>query len=169
MIGFGMMTLQQLRLDKGYTLAELAELSGLSLGRIGNWEAWSRDPRPKTARDPLLMSVQSALRLSSALDVSLDVLAECLTSDASRQQTNRASAVRALVVWPTFSKCRRGPGRRPVLRQRSRDRVFYGNVRHNETHCHVLQKKETKHENRAESYEKLLKQSFKTACSRGIS
>lgn len=84
MIGFGMMTLQQLRLDKGYTLAELAELSGLSLGRIGNWEAWSRDPRPKTARDPLLMSVQSALRLSSALAVSLDVLAECLTSDASR-------------------------------------------------------------------------------------
>lgn len=84
MIGFGMMTLQQLRLDKGYTLAELAELSGLSLGRIGNWEAWSRDPRPKTARDPLLMSVQSALRLSSALDVSLDVFAECLTSDASR-------------------------------------------------------------------------------------
>lgn len=84
MIGFGMMTLQQLRLDKGYTLAELAELSGLSLGRIGNWEAWSRDPRPKTARDPLLMSVQSALRLSSALGVSLDVLAECLTSDASR-------------------------------------------------------------------------------------
>ena len=84
MIGFGMMTLQQLRLDKGYTLAELAELSGLSLGRIGNWEAWSRDPRPKTARDPLLMSVQSALRLSSALDVSLDVLAECLTNDASR-------------------------------------------------------------------------------------
>lgn len=84
MIGFGMMTLQQLRLDKGYTLAELAELSGLSLGRIGNWEAWSRDPRPKTARDPLLMSVQSALRLSSALDVSLDVLVECLTSDASR-------------------------------------------------------------------------------------
>ena len=84
MIGFGMMTLQQLRLDKGYTLAELAELSGLSLGRIGNWEAWSRDPRPKTARDPLLMSVQSALRLSSALDDSLDVLAECLTSDASR-------------------------------------------------------------------------------------
>ena len=84
MIGFGMMTLQQLRLDKGYTLAELAEISGLSLGRIGNWEAWSRDPRPKTARDPLLMSVQSALRLSSALDVSLDVLAECLTSDASR-------------------------------------------------------------------------------------
>ena len=28
------MTLQQLRLDKGLTLAELAELSGLSLGRI---------------------------------------------------------------------------------------------------------------------------------------
>ena len=78
------MTLQQLRLDKGLTLAELAELSGLSLGRIGNWEAWSRDPRPKTARDPLLMSVQSALRLSSALDVSLDVFAQCLTSDASR-------------------------------------------------------------------------------------
>ena len=78
-----MMTLQQLRLDKGYTLAELAELSGLSLGRIGNWEAWARDPRPKTARDPLLMSMQSAIRLSSALGVTLDTLAQCLAESSA--------------------------------------------------------------------------------------
>lgn len=89
MIGFDM-TLQQLRLEKRLTLAELAELSGLSLGRIGNWEAWSRDPRPKTARDPLLMSMQSALRLSSALDVSLDTLAQCLAESSPQDDSTPA-------------------------------------------------------------------------------
>ena len=91
MIGFDM-TLQQLRLEKGLTLAELAELSGLSLGRIGNWEAWSRDPRPKTARDPLLMSMQSALRLSSALDVSLDTLAQCLAESSPQDDSTPAES-----------------------------------------------------------------------------
>ncbi|WP_281775439.1 helix-turn-helix domain-containing protein [Bifidobacterium ruminantium] len=85
-----MVTLQQLRLNKGYTLAELAELSGLSLGRIGNWEAWSRDPRPKTARDPLLMSMQSAIRLSSALGVTLDTLAQCLADSSTSGNTGTA-------------------------------------------------------------------------------
>lgn len=90
MIGFDMTTLQQLRLDRGLTLAQLADLSGLSLGRIGNWESYARDSRPKTARDPLLMSMQSALRLSSALDVSLDTLAQCLAESSPQDDSTPA-------------------------------------------------------------------------------
>lgn len=90
MIGFDMTTLQQLRLDRGLTLAQLADLSGLSLGRIGNWESYARDPRPKTARDPLLMSMQSALRLSSALDVSIDTLAQCLAESSPQDDSTPA-------------------------------------------------------------------------------
>ena len=82
MIGFDMTTLQQLRLDRGLTLAQLADLSGLSLGRIGNWESY--------ARDPLLMSMQSALRLSSALDVSLDTLAQCLAESSPQDDSTPA-------------------------------------------------------------------------------
>ena len=75
-----MVSLQTLRLDRGLTLAQLSELSGLSVGRIGNWEAWNRSPRPKSARDPLLMSVKSARALAVALGVTLDTLSSSLAA-----------------------------------------------------------------------------------------
>lgn len=36
------------------------------------WEAWDRSPRPRTARDPHIMSLSTAASLSQALGVSLD-------------------------------------------------------------------------------------------------
>lgn len=74
-------TLQSLRKSHGLTLMELSHLTGISDGRLSNWEAWNRTPRSKSARDPQLMSVKSAKLLADALGVSLDVLVNALSAD----------------------------------------------------------------------------------------
>lgn len=74
-------TLQSLRKAHGLTLMELSRLTGISDGRLSNWEAWHRVPRSKSARDPQLMSVKSARLLADALGVSLDVLVNALSVD----------------------------------------------------------------------------------------
>jgi transcriptional regulator with XRE-family HTH domain len=50
----------------------LAAIGSHSISRIWAWEAWERTPRPRTARDPHIMSLSTAASLSRALNVSLD-------------------------------------------------------------------------------------------------
>lgn len=75
------MTLQALRKAKNLTLVQLSELCGISDGRLGQWESWNRLPRSKSARNPELMSVQSARHLAAALDVSIDTLVAAISND----------------------------------------------------------------------------------------
>lgn len=67
------MTLKSMREQAGLTQQDLlAAIGSHSISRIWAWEAWDRTPRPRTARDPHIMSLSTAAGLSRALDVSLD-------------------------------------------------------------------------------------------------
>ena len=67
------MTLKSMRERADLTQQDLlAEIGSHSISRIWAWEAWERTPRPRTARDPHIMSLSTAASLSRALNVSLD-------------------------------------------------------------------------------------------------
>ncbi len=67
------MTLKSMREQAGLTQHDLlAAIGSHSISRIWAWEAWGRTPRPRTARDPHIMSFSTAASLSRALNVSLD-------------------------------------------------------------------------------------------------
>ena len=68
------MTLKSMREQAGLTQQDLLAAIGSqhSISRIWAWEAWDRSPRPRTARDPHIMSLSTAASLSRALGVSLD-------------------------------------------------------------------------------------------------
>lgn len=67
------MTLKSMREQAGLTQQDLlAAIGSHSISRIWAWEAWDRSPRPRTARDPQIMSLSTAASLSRALGVSLD-------------------------------------------------------------------------------------------------
>ena len=67
------MTLKSMREQAGLTQQDLlAAIGSHSISRIWAWEAWDRSPRPRTARDPRIMSLSTAASLSRALNVSLD-------------------------------------------------------------------------------------------------
>ena len=67
------MTLKSMREQAGLTQQDLlATIGSHSISRIWAWEAWDRSPRPRTARDPHIMSLSTAVSLSQALGVSLD-------------------------------------------------------------------------------------------------
>lgn len=67
------MTLKSMRERAGLTQQDLlAAIGSKSISRIWAWEAWDRTPRPRTARDPHIMSLSTAASLSRALNVSLD-------------------------------------------------------------------------------------------------
>ena len=67
------MTLKSMREQAGLTQQDLLSAIGShSISRIWAWEAWERTPRPRTARDPHIMSLSTAASLSRALNVSLD-------------------------------------------------------------------------------------------------
>lgn len=67
------MTLKSMREQAGLTQQDLlAAIGSKTISRIWAWEAWDRSPRPRTARDPHIMSLSTAASLSRALGISLD-------------------------------------------------------------------------------------------------
>lgn len=76
------MTLKSMREQAGLTQQDLlAAIGSHSISRIWAWEAWERTPRPRTARDPHIMSLSTAASLSRALNVSLDEFWQNLDQD----------------------------------------------------------------------------------------
>ena len=67
------MGIKTMREKAGLSQRDLCRAIGAStVGRVWAWEAWEEDPRPRSARNPRIMSLETAKRLADALDISLD-------------------------------------------------------------------------------------------------
>lgn len=66
------MSLKSMRESAGLSQRELCRAIGSNVGRVWAWEAWDNTPRPKSAKDPRIMTLETARRLSDALNVTLD-------------------------------------------------------------------------------------------------
>lgn len=67
-----------MRENAGLSQRELGRMTGSTVGRVWAWEAWSKTPRPATARDPHIMSLALAKRTADALGLTLDEFHEGL-------------------------------------------------------------------------------------------
>lgn len=69
------MGLREMRTKAGMSQRDLCRAIGAStVGRVWAWEAWGDEPRPRSARNPRIMSLDTAKRLADALGMSLDDL-----------------------------------------------------------------------------------------------
>lgn len=67
------MSLKSMREKAGLSQQDLRRAIGSStVSRVWSWEAWDDSPRPKSARNPRIMSLETARRMADALGVSLD-------------------------------------------------------------------------------------------------
>ena len=66
------MSIKSMREHAGMSQRELGRAIGGTVGRVWAWEAWDKTPRPSTARDPHIMSLDLAKKTADALGISLD-------------------------------------------------------------------------------------------------
>lgn len=66
------MTMRSMREEAGLSQRELGREIGSTVGRVWAWEAWDKTPRPSTARDPRIMSLDLAKKTADALGMTLD-------------------------------------------------------------------------------------------------
>jgi len=67
------MGLRTMREETGLSQQDLCRAIGSStVSRVWAWEAWEDSPRPKSARNPRIMSLGTAKLLADALGLSLD-------------------------------------------------------------------------------------------------
>ena len=67
------MGLRGMRESAGLSQRDLCRAIGAStVGRVWAWEAWEDSPRPRSARNPRIMSLETAKGLADALGVTLD-------------------------------------------------------------------------------------------------
>lgn len=67
------MGLKSMREGAGLSQQDLCRAMGCSsVGRVWSWEAWGQSPRPKSARNPRIMSLETAKLMADALGTSLD-------------------------------------------------------------------------------------------------
>jgi len=76
------MGLRTMREEAGLSQQELRRKMGLNaVGRVWSWEAWDSTPRPKTAMNPMNMTLDSACKMADALGMTLDELREGLDDE----------------------------------------------------------------------------------------
>lgn len=67
------MGLREMRERAGLSQQDLLRAIGYrSISRVWSWESWERSPRPKTARNPRVMSLETAKRMADAMCMTLD-------------------------------------------------------------------------------------------------
>ena len=67
------MGLREMREKAGLSQQDLRRMIGSSaVSRVWAWEAWNSLDRPKTARNPHIMSLETAKHMADALGVTLD-------------------------------------------------------------------------------------------------
>ena len=67
------MSLKTMREKAGLSQQDLSRAIGCSaVGRVWSWEAWGQSPRPKSARNPRIMSLETAKLRADALGMTLD-------------------------------------------------------------------------------------------------
>lgn len=67
------MGLREMRKKAGLSQQDLCRAIGSNtVGRVWAWEAWDSPDRPKTARNPRIMSLETAKRMADALNMTLD-------------------------------------------------------------------------------------------------
>ena len=67
------MSLKTMREKAGLSQQALCRAMGCSsVGRVWSWEAWGQSPRPKSARNPRIMSLETAKLMADALGMTLD-------------------------------------------------------------------------------------------------
>lgn len=66
------MSIKTMREKAGMSQRDLGRAIGSTVGRVWAWEAWNNMPRPKSAKDPHIMSLDLAKRTADALGVTLD-------------------------------------------------------------------------------------------------
>ena len=67
------MGVRAMREKAGLSQRDLCRAIGTStVSRVWAWEAWEESPRPKSARNPRIMSLETAKSLADALGMSLD-------------------------------------------------------------------------------------------------
>lgn len=66
------MSLKSMREKAELSQRELCRTIGSNVGRVWAWEAWDNTPRTKSAKDPHIMTLETAKRLADTLGVGLD-------------------------------------------------------------------------------------------------
>ena len=67
------MSLKTMREKAGLSQQDLCRAMGCSsVGTVWSWEAWGQSPRPKSARNPRIMSLETAKLMADALGMTLD-------------------------------------------------------------------------------------------------
>lgn len=72
------MSLPSLLRALGTNQNQLAQKTGITQQRINAWAAWYKPNPQKAARNPKRMSLESAARCASALDITIDEFYEAL-------------------------------------------------------------------------------------------